>query len=48
MLKFFNDEHSEVWQELTDKQVIDDALEAKLVELIEQCKKRFVRENKTT
>lgn len=48
MLKFFNDEHPEVWQELTDKQVIDDTLETRIVELIEQCKTRFVRENKTT
>ena len=45
LLRFFHDEHREVWQELTDKGDMDKDLEARIRSLMESFKKRFaVRE----
>jgi len=41
LLKHFNDELPEVWKELTDKRVMDEAMDAKLNEIIGTFKKRF-------
>ncbi|MFH1419778.1 MAG: F0F1 ATP synthase subunit alpha [Planctomycetota bacterium] len=41
LLKHFNDELPEVWEELTDKKVMDDAMDTKLSEIIGTFKKRF-------
>jgi F-type H+/Na+-transporting ATPase subunit alpha len=46
LLKHVRDEFSEVWQQLTDKREIDDALDAKLRELIGDFKKRFDKKDK--
>ncbi|MBN2562192.1 MAG: F0F1 ATP synthase subunit alpha [Phycisphaerae bacterium] len=41
MVKHFRDEYPEVWQELTDKAAIDDALNAKLQDILRKFKTRF-------
>jgi F-type H+-transporting ATPase subunit alpha len=41
MLTHFRDEFPEVWQELTDKAAIDDALDAKIQEILGNFKTRF-------
>jgi len=46
MLKYFHDEVSEIWKELTDKGAFDDALEGKIRSNIETFKKRFVAAKK--
>ena len=43
MLKHFRTEFPEVWQELTDKKALDDAIEAKLKDIITKFKSRFVK-----
>jgi F-type H+-transporting ATPase subunit alpha len=41
LLKHFRNEHPEVWKDLTDKKALDDALEAKLKDIIGKFKTRF-------
>ena len=41
LLKFFRDEHSDVWKELTEKKEMNDQIAAKLKELVGQYKARF-------
>jgi len=41
LLKYFRDEFPEIWKELTDKKVIDDAMDTKLQETIGNFKTRF-------
>ena len=41
LLKYVRDEHSETWQTLTDKGVMDDAMSGKLKEIIGRFKERF-------
>jgi len=41
LLKYFRDEHPEVWKELDEKRVLDDAMNEKLSQLIGDFKNRF-------
>jgi F-type H+-transporting ATPase subunit alpha len=45
LLKHFHDEFPEVWKQLTDKREMDDALDAKLREIIGNFKGRFARQD---